>query len=143
MPEIIVVGVDGSKTAARAAEKAKSLAQAFGAQLHVVTAYDSPQVSLHGAGYERAVVLPDAQEKAEKVVRTVAESLATDGLELQAFIVGGSPAEALLAHAEKHGADLIVVGNRRMKGLARVLGSVANSVAHEASCNVYIAETSE
>lgn len=55
----------------------------------------------------------------------------------------GTPAEALIAHAEEHDASVIVVGNRRMKGLARVLGSVANSVAHEAKCNVYIADTTD
>ena len=36
---------------------------------------------------------------------------------------------------------LIVVGNRRMRGIGRVLGSVANSVAHNATCDVYIANT--
>jgi nucleotide-binding universal stress UspA family protein len=36
---------------------------------------------------------------------------------------------------------MIVVGNRRMHGLGRVLGSIANSVAHNASCDVYIANT--
>ena len=34
-----------------------------------------------------------------------------------------------------------MVGNRRMQGLGRVLGSVANSVAHNAPCDVYIAKT--
>jgi nucleotide-binding universal stress UspA family protein len=36
---------------------------------------------------------------------------------------------------------MIVVGNRRMHGIGRVLGSVANSVAHNAPCDVYIAKT--
>jgi nucleotide-binding universal stress UspA family protein len=36
---------------------------------------------------------------------------------------------------------MIVVGNRRMRGIGRVLGSVANSVAHNAPCDVYIAKT--
>ena len=38
-------------------------------------------------------------------------------------------------------ARMIVVGNRRMHGIGRVLGSVANSVAHNAPCDVYIANT--
>ena len=53
MPEIIVVGVDGTETAARAAEQALRLAQGFGATLHVVTAYEGNKASLHGANYER------------------------------------------------------------------------------------------
>jgi nucleotide-binding universal stress UspA family protein len=38
-------------------------------------------------------------------------------------------------------ADVIVVGNKGMTGLRRVLGSVPNSVAHQAPCAVLIAFT--
>ena len=53
----------------------------------------------------------------------------------------GKPAEALIAEAERTNALMIVVGNRRMQGIGRLLGSVANSVAHNAPCDVYIAKT--
>jgi len=53
----------------------------------------------------------------------------------------GKPAEALIKEAERLSARMIVVGNRRMRGIGRVLGSVANSVAHNATCDVYIANT--
>ena len=43
--------------------------------------------------------------------------------------------------ADHVGADLIVVGNRGMKGVRRVLGSVPNSVAHSANCSVLIVDT--
>ena len=36
---------------------------------------------------------------------------------------------------------MIVVGNKRVQGLARVLGSVASAVAQHAPCDVYIAKT--
>lgn len=143
MPQIIVVGVDGTETAARAAEQALRLAKGFDATLHVVTAYEGNKASLHGANYERAVLFGDRQEKAAETARTVAASLQADGVEVSSYAVVGTPAQALIAHAEEHDASVIVVGNRRMKGLARVLGSVANSVAHEAQCNVYIADTTE
>jgi nucleotide-binding universal stress UspA family protein len=38
-------------------------------------------------------------------------------------------------------ADLVVVGNKGMSGVRRVLGSVPNTVAHEAPCSVLIAQT--
>jgi len=143
MPEIIVVGVDGTETAARAAEQALRLARGLGATLHVVTAFEGNKASLHGANYERAVLFGDPQEKAEATARTVAEGLQAEGVEIESYAAVGTPAQALIAHAEKYEASVIVVGNRRMKGLARVLGSVANSVAHEAQCNVYIADTTD
>ena len=43
--------------------------------------------------------------------------------------------------ATNEGADLIVVGNKGMHGTHRVLGSVPNSVAHQAPCAVLIVAT--
>ena len=50
----------------------------------------------------------------------------------------GPPADAVVAVADKVDADLIVVGNKGMKGARRVLGSVPNSIAHGAPCSVLI-----
>ena len=36
---------------------------------------------------------------------------------------------------------MIVVGNRRVQGATRVLGSIANDVARQAPCNVLIVHT--
>ncbi len=44
--------------------------------------------------------------------------------------------------AEQEKADVIVVGNKGMAGVRRVLGSVPNSVAHQAPCAVIIVQTS-
>jgi len=52
-----------------------------------------------------------------------------------------NPAEAIIQVAEQVGADLIVVGNKGMKGVRRVLGSVPNSVAHAAPLSVLVADT--
>ena len=38
-------------------------------------------------------------------------------------------------------ADVIVVGNKRVKGASRVLGSVAKQVLHHADCHVLITDT--
>ncbi|WP_120522725.1 universal stress protein [Arthrobacter celericrescens] len=143
MPEIVVVGVDGSETAVKAAQTARNLAAALGAKLHVVTAFEGDRVSLHGAGSERAIVFGDPGREAKATASKVAALLDQEGVEIEAFSAVGNPAQALIAHAENHNATVIVVGNRRMKGLARVLGSVANTVAHKAPCDVYIADTVE
>jgi nucleotide-binding universal stress UspA family protein len=51
------------------------------------------------------------------------------------------PADALLAVAAEVEADLIVVGNVRMQGLGRLLGSVGNDIAHHSPCSVLIVKT--
>jgi nucleotide-binding universal stress UspA family protein len=75
----------------------------------------------------------------------VAESLAASkpGVQVTHFAARGKPADSLIKEAIRLDARLIVVGNRRMRGIGRLLGSVANSVAHNAPCDVYIANTYE
>lgn len=51
------------------------------------------------------------------------------------------PADAICKVATEVGADLIIVGNKGMKGVRRVLGSVPNSVARQAPCSVLIVAT--
>jgi nucleotide-binding universal stress UspA family protein len=141
MSGIIVVGVDGSETAMRAAETARGLAASLGATLHVVTAFDSDRTEVFGSGSDRWIV-SDAGD-AEKVAKDVAARLSTEDLKVTYSAARGKPAEALIKEAERFDARMIVVGNRRMRGLGRVLGSVANSVAHNAPCDVYIAKTDD
>jgi nucleotide-binding universal stress UspA family protein len=139
MTGIIVVGVDGSETALKAAHTARDLAASLGATLHVVSAFDSDRTEFYGSGSDKWIV-SDAGN-AEKVAKIVAEGLrrlATCG---GISDIGVGRAEALINEAERTGAQMIVVGNRRMRGIGRVLGSVANSVAHNAPCDVYIAKT--
>ncbi|WP_461186691.1 universal stress protein [Arthrobacter sp. Z4-13] len=138
MSGIIVVGVDGSNTALKAAESARDLADALGASLHVVSAFDSDRTEVFGSGSDQWVV--SDSDAAEHVARTVAESLSGDNKATHAA-VRGRPADAIIREAVRVDARIIVVGNRRMHGIGRVLGSVANSVAHNAPCDVYIANT--
>ncbi|MDP9987426.1 nucleotide-binding universal stress UspA family protein [Arthrobacter oryzae] len=138
MSDIIVIGVDGSATAQKAAESAKDLAMALNASLHVVTAFDGDQDEVFGSGHDQLVVSPG--DAAEHLARTAAESLG-NGITITSAAVPGKPAEALIEEAARINARIIVVGNRRMHGIGRVLGSVANSVAHNAHCDVYIANT--
>ncbi|WP_247048490.1 universal stress protein [Arthrobacter rhizosphaerae] len=141
MTGIIVVGVDGSETAMKAAETAAGLAASMGATLHVVSAFDSDRTEVFGSGSDQWIV-SDAGE-AEKVARGVADRLRTPELSVTYSAARGKPAEALINEAERSDARMIVVGNRRMRGIGRVLGSVANSVAHSAPCDVYIAKTDD
>jgi nucleotide-binding universal stress UspA family protein len=141
MTGIVIVGVDGSETALRAAQTAKSLASSLGAGLHVVTAFDKDRTEVFGSGSDQ-LILTDA-DLAERVAKEVALSLSSADFKPTYSAARGKPAEALIKEAERLDARMIVVGNRRMQGLGRVLGSVANSVAHNAPCDVYIAKTDE
>lgn len=135
----IVVGVDGSPTARKAAEKAKSMAVALGVPLHVVTAHTEDKVVHVNSGSDQWEV-SDA-DNALYIAEQVASALRGPGVSVVPASEHGKPAEALMSYARRAEADLIVVGNQRMRGVTRVLGSVANSVSHNATCDVYIANT--
>ena len=75
-------------------------------------------------------------ESARRRVRRVFGEVAT-----VAAARRGKPADALVRYAETIDADLIVVGNKRVQGLSRLLGSVAHDVTAQAHCDVYVAHT--
>ena len=57
--------------------------------------------------------------------------------------IPGDATAAILRVAQEVNADLIVVGNKGMKGKGRVLGSVPNTVSHKAPCSVLIVNTTD
>ena len=139
MSETIIVGVDGSPTALKAAWSARDLAAALDATVHVVCAFDKDRAEIVGTGSDK-IILSDAVA-ADQVAKQVADSIGTE-VKVTYTAARGNPADALLTEATRVNARMIVVGNRRMQGFGRVLGSVANTVAHNAGCDVYIAHTS-
>ncbi len=142
----IVVGTDGSDTAAEAVRQAIDLAKLAGAQLSVVSAYEPiPKRRLEE---ERDAAPRDVQyeigprEDVNLVLDAAAASARKEGIEVQTHPVEGEPAEAILDVAEETNADLIVVGNKGMTGARRfLLGSVPNNVSHHAPCSVIIVRT--
>jgi nucleotide-binding universal stress UspA family protein len=142
----IVVGTDGSPTAAKAVQRAAELAAATGAVLHVVGGVRLPSRSMAVAPEGAyAVAQASGEWDAESVasVQQMLDGMAAQfpGITTKTHAVPEAAVEALLGVAEREGAGLIVVGSRGMTGLGRVKGSVPNSVAHKAICDVLIVYT--
>jgi nucleotide-binding universal stress UspA family protein len=151
MYKIVVVGTDGSPTAAEAVRHAAQIAAMCGASVHVVSAYKTGAV-LQSIASASGVPLPaDAyrlSETAENEAKTrlegVKKQLVADngGMTVETHAVPGDPSDAIIDLAVAKGADLIVVGNKGMSGAKRfVLGSVPNRVTHNAPCHVLIVST--
>jgi nucleotide-binding universal stress UspA family protein len=142
----IVVGTDGSETAAEAVRQAVDLAKISGAQLSIVSAY--APVSGRRVQGEQSEAPADVQyeigprEDVNLVLDAAAADAKKEGIEVQTHPVEGDPADAILNVAEETKADLIVVGNKGMTGARRyLLGSVPNNVSHHAPCSVIIVRT--
>lgn len=143
----IVVGTDGSDTAAEAVRQASELAALAGARLDLVSAYEPiPRQRLEE---ERREAPGDVQyefsdrEDVNLTLDAAAGSAHKAGVgEVQTHAREGDPADAILDVAEEVRADLIVVGNKGMTGARRfLLGSVPNKVSHHAPCSVVIIRT--
>lgn len=141
MGKVVITGVDGSESATKAAASAAELAAAYDGSLIVLSAFEGTEVATPS---ELGDVVPmSAADVAESVAQEVINGLRSDHpqLDMTARAVVGKPADALVDTAGEVGASVIVVGNKRVQGLARVLGSIAQDVAQRASCDVYIAHT--
>jgi nucleotide-binding universal stress UspA family protein len=141
MTGIVIVGVDGSETAFKAASRAATMAIGLDVELAVLTAYAKDSTEVVKIGSETWLL--DDAEQARRMAELVAEKLRVEhpDLTIRPVAVRGKPQDALLEEAERSAADLLVVGNVGMKGIGRVLGSVASSVAYSAPCDVLIVKT--
>ena len=125
----IIAGTDGSPTANLAVDKAGELGQALGAPVHVVCVPSA----LPGRDSPRTA--------AQQIVVEAGDRLRSRGITVQTQVPEGDAALALVAVAEQEHAQMIVVGNKGMTGIRRVLGSLPNQVSHQARCGVLIVRT--
>ena len=117
-PRTVVIGVDGSADALRAAAVAVELVKRFGVELRPVIATGARRGVL---GKGSANVDLDAARAAFP----------------QAVVDTRAPVEALVSAAKECEADILIVGARGLRGL-RAMGSVSERVAHEATCSVLV-----
>jgi len=141
----IVVGTDGSDSAAQALLQAGDLAKSTGAKLHIVSAYEPVSgVKLAEGAPASASWMVGPDVPVDSLLEQAVGAMHTQGIEAEPHARRGDPADVLLQVAEEHAADLIVVGNKGMTGAKRfLLGSVPDKVSHHAPCSVLIVRTTE
>jgi nucleotide-binding universal stress UspA family protein len=132
--EQIVVAVDGSQAAERAAAKAKDLAHQLQARLCLYQAVGQIE-ELH-----RVIAENNRQqlERAEAYMKSLAQTLeGVEGLETEVRGVRGDT--EIVKVAEEKGADLLVMGSRGKGGLERaLLGSQTERALRYSPCPVLI-----
>lgn len=135
----IVVGIDGSEGSLAALRVAATEAKVRAAVLEVVCAWHPSSmgsIPAFGVGSPTAQSLDELRTALDETL--AAEGLGPDdGVAVEARVVTGHAAEALLDAAER--ATLVVVGTRGRGGFAGlVLGSVSQQVVTHARCPVMI-----
>ncbi|MEX2631171.1 MAG: universal stress protein [Tistlia sp.] len=134
MFKTIVVAVDGSDHAAKAAELAIDLAKRYGARLFALSVYRhySKLESSHSMVRTREVPeSPDAtlsllaREAAQWVVDKADEA---DFPGVEPVVRRGPAARTIIEFAKESGADAVVIGSR---GLGDITGMLLGSVSHK------------
>jgi nucleotide-binding universal stress UspA family protein len=134
----ILAAVDFSEHADRALDTAVGLVKQFGAELHLVHAFDVPIPMVNP--YEVAVptaFLEEALQAAGSRLDALVQKLAVKGVAATSHLAEVPAASAIADLAEELGTDLIVMGTRGRTGLKNVLlGSVAERTLRHAPCSV-------
>jgi nucleotide-binding universal stress UspA family protein len=147
MTKLILVGTDGSETAAIAVSQAAELAVKLAAKLLIVSAFASVVTTRLGSQAQNMPAPPpwrtDHRAEAEEVLAKAVDSLGQTDISVETAAREGDPADVIIKVAEQRQVDIIVVGNKGMTGVTRfLLGSVPSRVAHHAPCSVLIVRTS-
>lgn len=142
----IVVGYDGSDPAKRALGRAAELAEKLGTKLIVTSVAEPVAVAEDayvpgdaiGLAAPAIIPLPD-RGKASRELQEARQALEGRKLEVDFLATVGGAAEGIVEVAERHDADLIVVGTREPGFLDRILGGdVSEAVSRRAHRDVLI-----
>lgn len=133
----ILFATDGSEFSEGAQRLAITLARRCGARLWAMT------IVLNGSDLEGVGTrnLRETQEReAQARLRLVVEAAAAEGLACTSEVAfGDAPDHEIVGTAHEVGADLVVLGRRGKRGLARfMVGHATGQVAAKAPCDVLV-----
>ena len=132
----ILVGYDGSVAGRKAFDTALELAAKDGAELYVLSIARPPEV---GDDVETEAVIENSRQYHRRMLEELKAAVASKVVKVHYEVAVGHPAEQLIYDADRHGVDLIVVGDRGRSKFARLLlGSTSKQVAEHAGRPVLV-----
>ena len=139
----VLLALDLSEASASAIRAAESLVLAPQAEVKIVHAHETPyEGMLNSAGVDMDTMVRYAagwEREARNAVRGLMHSESVDLERYDITVEHGRPAPAILRAIEGYRPDLIVMGTRARGRLRRaLLGSVANRILHESSCDALV-----
>jgi nucleotide-binding universal stress UspA family protein len=135
----ILLAYDGSEMAKRAAAVAAELAGQLGAKVNVVHVQELPRPVVLEVPVAASPELEAEFREAGKAILAEGRRLSGESSLVEGTLLSGAPGAAIVAHAERIGCDLIVLGHRGLTGFERFfLGSISEYVLRHAQCPVLV-----
>ena len=134
----ILYPTDFSEGSKSAAPYARSMAEKYGARLHLLhVVYDIATDTAWIGPLNMESIYADVKKGAEEELDRIAGKH-LKGLEnIKQVVVIGRPFKEIISYAEKNNVGMIVMGTHGIKGIEGVLfGSTANRVVKRAPCPV-------
>lgn len=133
----ILLAIDFFDKHTRVAERAKELADRYGARLSVIHVVDTLPLS----DPANDMLVPFDMDLSQEFIalgrKKLTELAATLSIpEERTWLETGNPKQEIVRAADENAVDLIVLGSHGRHGLALLLGSTANGVLHHANCDV-------
>jgi nucleotide-binding universal stress UspA family protein len=141
----VLLAIDGSEAAGLAVDLVANVAWPAGTDILVAQAVETGAGLFGGPWPALAKVQTDRIEadiraEAQRTVKKVSERLARAGMSVEAVVLRGRPATAIVDRARRIHADLVVVGSRGHSTIeSMLLGSVSAEVVDHAPAPVLVA----
>lgn len=139
----ILVAIDGSEQAAKAALHGAELAVKLGAELillHVVPILPSyASISPDQLGIVHQDITKEYYKQGREILNQARTELANYDINISSEISVGHPADEICKMAENCGCDLLIMGSRGLGQIkSYLMGSVSNRVCRLVACPVLI-----
>ena len=138
MLEHILVPLDGSLLAECTLPHVVALARIFDAQITLLQVVEQPS-SDQGVGAMSPMTWQIRRVESKAYIDNVAERLADLGLDVEAVVIEGRPAKAIIEFAHDHDIDLIALSSHGQSGISEWgISSVVQKVILRAQKSVYV-----
>ncbi len=138
----VLVPIDGSKHSLEGLRVASHFAKTNKAKIHILNVIASvADVDLELSASDRDRLLESLKRRGEDLLAKAKDQMKAHGVTdiSTVLVTGDSPAQEIVAFAEKEKIDLIVIGSKGKSATARfLLGSVASKVVKYSHCCVYV-----
>ena len=138
----ILVGLDGSEKAKKAARVGFDLARYYSGSVTLIHVPHNPALEIvtgDAPNYDaeaNGLSFDEIEEGGQKILDdglAIAADMLLDNV--RTYMPHGEPADEILQHAEEIGADLIITGRRGLSAMSSlVLGNTTQQINHRATC---------